>query len=205
MGGVEFVEKSPAEGSLAATNFTDESDESFFGDAKNQLIEGFLVRGAQVKKARIGRDVERHLVEPLKSPILTRRQTADRLKTHFNFAFVNVRFSGKSPLLSCGATSLIGNVFLVNLRRFIFALYLALIVGIALAGGLYFMEAREEFSRLKTIQAESRRRIAEAEVRLKYQEQVLERLRADPAYVEKVIRRKLGYARPEEYVFRFEN
>ena len=79
------------------------------------------------------------------------------------------------------------------------------IVGIALAGGLYFMEAREEFSRLKTIQAESRRRIAEAEVRLKYQEQVLERLRTDPAYVEKVIRRKLGYARPEEYVFRFEN
>jgi cell division protein FtsB len=33
----------------------------------------------------------------------------------------------------------------------------------------------------------------------------LERLRTDPAYVEKVIRRKLGYARPEEYVFRFEN
>ena len=47
--------------------------------------------------------------------------------------------------------------------------------------------------------------VAEAELRLKYQEQVLERLRTDPAYVEKVIRRKLGYARPEEYVFRFEN
>jgi cell division protein FtsB len=100
---------------------------------------------------------------------------------------------------------LIEDVSLVNLRRFISALYLTLIVGIGLAGGLYFIEAREEYGRLKTIQAESRRRVAEAEVRLKYQEQVLERLRTDPAYVEKVIRRKLGYARPEEYVFRFEN
>ena len=127
------------------------------------------------------------------------------MKTHVNFAYVKVRFSGKSPLLSCGAAGLIGYVSLVNLRRFIFALYLALIVGIALAGGLYFMEAREEYNRLKTIQAESRRRVAEAELRLKYQEQVLERLRTDPAYVEKVIRRKLGYARPEDYVFRFEN
>ena len=78
-------------------------------------------------------------------------------------------------------------------------------MGIGLAGGLYFIEAREEYGRLKTIQAESRRRVAEAEVRLKYQEQVLERLRTDPSYVEKIIRRKLGYARPEEYVFRFEN
>ncbi len=93
----------------------------------------------------------------------------------------------------------------MNLRRFISALYLTLIVGIGLAGGLYFIEAREEYGRLKTIQAESRRRVAEAEVRLKYQEQVLERLRTDPSYVEKIIRRKLGYARPEEYVFRFEN
>ena len=32
----------------------------------------------------------------------------------------------------------------------------------------------------------------------------LKRLRTDHAYVEKVIRRKLGYAKPEEYIFRFE-
>lgn len=93
----------------------------------------------------------------------------------------------------------------MNLRRFILALYLALIVGIGLTGGLYFMDARAEYNRLLRIQAESRRRVAEAELKLKYQEQVIERLRSDPAYVEKVIRSKLRYARPEEYVFRFEN
>ena len=93
----------------------------------------------------------------------------------------------------------------MNLRRFILALYLAIIVGIGLTGGLYFLDARAEYNRLLRIQAENRRRVAEAELKLKYQEQVIERLRNDPAYVEKVIKRKLGYARPEEFVFRFEN
>jgi len=43
----------------------------------------------------------------------------------------------------------------------------------------------------------------ELEARLREQEIVLERLRSDPAYVEKVIRRRLGYAKPDEFVFRF--
>jgi len=30
------------------------------------------------------------------------------------------------------------------------------------------------------------------------------RLRTDPAYVERVIRRQLGYAKPDEFIFRFE-
>jgi cell division protein FtsB len=67
----------------------------------------------------------------------------------------------------------------------------------------FFVEAREEYARLKSIQAENRRLVADAELRLKYQEKVLERLSSDPSYVDKVIRRKLGYARPEEFVFRF--
>lgn len=93
----------------------------------------------------------------------------------------------------------------MNLRRCIIALYLVLIGGIGVAAGVFFVEARQEYARLNSIQVESRRRVAEAELRLKYQEKVLERLSSDPAYVEKVIRRKLGYARPDEFVFRFEN
>jgi cell division protein FtsB len=91
----------------------------------------------------------------------------------------------------------------VNLRRCILALYLVLIGGIGLAAAVFFVEAREEYARLKSIQAENRRLVADAELRLRYQEKVLERLSSDPSYVDKVIRRKLGYARPEEFVFRF--
>ena len=91
----------------------------------------------------------------------------------------------------------------MNLRHFILYVYLALIVGIGAAGGLFFLDARAEYARLAAIQAENRRKVTEAETRLKYQEQVLKRLRSDPSYVEKVIRRKLGYARPDEFIFRF--
>jgi len=93
----------------------------------------------------------------------------------------------------------------VNLRRLILSLYLALFAGISLAAGLFFLDAREEYVRLRTIQAEDLRRLAEAQHRLHDQEIVLQRLRTDPAYVEKVIRRKLGYAKPDEFIFRFEN
>jgi cell division protein FtsB len=93
----------------------------------------------------------------------------------------------------------------VNLRRCIIAFYLVLIGGIGVAAAVFFVDARQEYARLTSIQAESRRQVAEAELRLKYQEKVLERLSSDPSYVEKVIRRKLGYARPDEFVFRFEN
>ena len=61
----------------------------------------------------------------------------------------------------------------MNLRRCIFALYLVLIGGIGLAAGVFFIEAREEYARLNSIQAENRRLVADAELRLKYQEKSL--------------------------------
>lgn len=93
----------------------------------------------------------------------------------------------------------------MNLRRLIFSLYLAFFAAISVAAGLFFLDAREEYLRLRAIQVEDIRRLGEAEARLRDQEIILQRLRTDPAYVEKVIRRKLGYARPDETIFRFEN
>jgi hypothetical protein len=55
----------------------------------------------------------------------------------------------------------------VNLRRCILTLYLVLIGGIGLAAAVFFVEAREEYARLKSIQAENRRLVADAELRLK--------------------------------------
>ncbi|MBS0662806.1 MAG: septum formation initiator family protein [Verrucomicrobia bacterium] len=93
----------------------------------------------------------------------------------------------------------------MNLRRFIFALYLTLFVGIAVTSGVFFWQARAEFEQLKQREARSQRRLAEAEARLKEQERIIERLRTDHEYVEKVIRRRLGYAKPDEFIFRFED
>ena len=65
-------------------------------------------------------------------------------------------------------------------------------------------QTRAEYARLREVEAHTRRRLVEVETRLAEQEMVLERLRTDPAYVEMVIRRRLGYAKPDEFVFRFD-
>lgn len=91
----------------------------------------------------------------------------------------------------------------MNLRRFIVTLYVLVFIGISATSGVFLWEARQEYRRLKEIEAASRRRLAETEARLEEQQRILERLRNDPAYVEKVIRQQMHYARPDEYIFRF--
>ncbi|MDB6168772.1 MAG: Septum formation initiator [Verrucomicrobia bacterium] len=92
----------------------------------------------------------------------------------------------------------------MNLRRLIVSLYLLVFVGVGAASGVFLWQAKEEYTQLKQQEAASRRRLAETEAKLREQEKIIERLRTDPAYVEKVIRRRLHYAKPDEFVFRFE-
>lgn len=93
----------------------------------------------------------------------------------------------------------------MNLRSIIVGLYLLLFVGVGLASAGFFLQTRAEYNRLKQLQVESERRLAEAEARLREQERILQRLRSEPEYVEKVIRRKLLLAKPDEFIFRFED
>ena len=90
------------------------------------------------------------------------------------------------------------------MRRLIIFFYLLLFLSLAAGSGIFFWQTRREYNRLVEIEAKSKARLAEAEQKLKEQERILERLRSDPAYVEMVIRRRLGYAKPDEYIFRFE-
>lgn len=92
----------------------------------------------------------------------------------------------------------------MHLRRLIISFYLLLFLCLAVGSGVFFLQTRREYQQLKKAEAESRQLLAEAELRLKEQEKVLDRLRNDPAFVELVIRRQLGYAKPEETIFRFE-
>lgn len=92
----------------------------------------------------------------------------------------------------------------VKLRRFIITFYLVLFVSVAAGSAGFFWQTRAEYNRLKDMEAASRSRLALAEERLRDQQRMLERLRSDPAYVEMVIRRRLGYAKPDEFIFRFE-
>lgn len=94
---------------------------------------------------------------------------------------------------------------IVNLRRVIVGIYFVIFLGVGLTSGVIFLQARAEYDLLKVQEAASRRRLAETEAKLHEQEKIIDRLRNDPAYVEKVIRRRLNYAKPDEFLFRFED
>jgi cell division protein DivIC len=87
----------------------------------------------------------------------------------------------------------------------ILSLYVLLFAGLGVAGGYLFLDARHEYSRLVQVENLNRQRLTEAQEKLKNQEKVLDRLRNDPAYVDRVIRKNLGLAKPDEDIFRFED
>ncbi len=90
------------------------------------------------------------------------------------------------------------------IRRLIIAVYLLLFVSVAAASTLFFIRTRSEYLQLQEAERVTSERLALAKVRLREQEEILRRLREDPSYVEMVIRRRLGYAKPDEQIFRFE-
>jgi cell division protein FtsB len=90
-------------------------------------------------------------------------------------------------------------------RRIILLLYVVLLSGFGLGAGALFLNARAEYKALKETEAASRTKLAAAEARLREQERVLERLKTDPAFIERVLRDRLHYAKPGEVIFRFEN
>lgn len=92
----------------------------------------------------------------------------------------------------------------MNSRRLILSLFVAVFVAVAVISGTFFWQTRQEYGRLLVQEAQSRHRLAEAQLKLQEQQRVLDRLRSDPGYVDTVIRRKLGYAKPDEMIFRFE-
>ena len=90
------------------------------------------------------------------------------------------------------------------LRRIIVTFYLLLFLSVGAGSTVFFWQTRQEYNQLKSIEAATQRRLNEAQERLHDQERTLQRLRNDPAYVEMIIRRRLGYAKPDEFIFRFE-
>jgi cell division protein DivIC len=93
----------------------------------------------------------------------------------------------------------------VNQRRLIVFLYGVIFTGLVVWAGAVFFESRAEYVQLKQNEADIRRRLVDAQARLAEQEKILERLKNDPDYVEKVIRRRLHYVKPGETIYWFED
>ncbi|HET7534905.1 MAG TPA: septum formation initiator family protein [Candidatus Didemnitutus sp.] len=92
----------------------------------------------------------------------------------------------------------------MNWHKLITGIFVALFVGVAAWAGVFFLQLHRDLSGVRAQEAANQRRLAELREKLATQEKYLDDLRHDPALVERVIRKKLGYVRAEEFVFRFE-
>lgn len=92
----------------------------------------------------------------------------------------------------------------VNYSKLIQGIFWALLTALLLWAVTFFVGMHRELKTLQAQEAVNRKRLADAEAKLKQQEKYLDRLRHDPALVEQLIRQKLGYVRGDEFVFRFE-
>ena len=93
----------------------------------------------------------------------------------------------------------------INWPKLTSGIFLALFAGIALWAGMFFLQMHQELTVQRAQEAANRRRLDEAQAKLAEQRNYLDRLQHDPALVETIIRKKLGYARDDEFVFRFED
>ena len=93
----------------------------------------------------------------------------------------------------------------MNIRKLILGVFCALFAAVTLWAVTFFVQMQREITALRAQESINQRRLAEAEARLQAQEKYLEQLRHDPVLVERLIREKLGYSKPQEFVFRFED
>lgn len=93
----------------------------------------------------------------------------------------------------------------MNPSKLIVGIFGAAFVAVALWAAVFFVQMHRDITALRAQEALNQRRLAETEARLQAQEKYLDQLRHDPALVERLIREKLGYAKPQEFIFRFED
>ncbi len=92
----------------------------------------------------------------------------------------------------------------MNYSKLVQGIFAALFTAITLWAVTFFVQMHRDLKALQAQQAANQRQLAAAEARVRMQEKYLDRLRHDPVLVEQLIRQKLGYAKGEEFVFRFE-
>jgi cell division protein FtsB len=140
----------------------------------------------------------------LKIPPRCKAQAARRPREHVN------KIPGQppqTPLHAPRSGVYQRTIFRVNYQRLISSVYMLLVAAAVVFAGYWFWqfwESRLEYTRLLQDENKTRVLLAEARQKLRDDQRTLERLRTDPAFVDTIIRRRLGYAKPGELIFRFE-
>lgn len=91
-----------------------------------------------------------------------------------------------------------------KLEKTVLFLFFSLLVAAVVCLTVLFRQTQREYATLHARQAFYAQRVAEADAKLKEKEETLRRLHYDPAFVERTIRQRLGYVKPDEILIRFE-
>lgn len=92
----------------------------------------------------------------------------------------------------------------VFLGKVLFYIYLAVFAGLSVFFCIFLQQTYREYTTLKHRQEQYTRQVEQAEQELAYKKHYYENLHNNPEFVERVVRQKLGYAKPGEILFRFE-
>jgi cell division protein FtsB len=93
----------------------------------------------------------------------------------------------------------------LNWNKAITVCFVLLFAAVGGYAGVFFLGMGRALAQARAEERSYERRLVEARTRLEAQEKHLQLLRTDPRAVEQAIRRKLGYARGGEFIFRFED
>lgn len=90
------------------------------------------------------------------------------------------------------------------LIRFLSFFYLVALVGLGFLFFLYFSQNYREMDRLRNQEAALKQTIEAREAELARKQLYAQKLEEDPEFLERIIRQQLGYVRPGEFLFRFD-
>ncbi len=93
------------------------------------------------------------------------------------------------------------------MKRFVFTIllttFMLLCVGALVIMAIELYETRNQLTYLQKRHADYRERIQQIEQDLAAKDEYLDKLLTDPIFLERVVRERLGYSRPEEWIYRF--
>lgn len=91
-----------------------------------------------------------------------------------------------------------------NFHKFLCGLFLIIFLGVCTLFGSLWIQAYREHVVFKQQEAKLHNRLEEALKEKKIREEYLERMEHDEEFFEWVVKQRLGYARGDELVFKFE-
>ncbi len=91
-----------------------------------------------------------------------------------------------------------------SLAQIILGLLSALLVLVVLSFSALFLQSYREYEYFKSKELELEKQLSHLKEKISQKEKYLDLVLHEPDFLERVVRQKLGYARPEETIYRFE-